>query len=287
MTAALVAVDWGTTNRRVFVLDAAGGVIDRRSDDCGVLAVIDFPAEIAALRAKAGDVRLLLAGMVGSNRGWVEAPYVAAPAGRAAIAAAAIWPLPGVVIVPGVVRHGPDPDVMRGEEVQVFGALVLGAGDGLVCHPGTHTKWITIAGAEIADFRTVMTGDIMAALTAKSILSDVLAHPADDDDAFVAGVRTILDGGDLTAQLFGVRARVLTGGLAAASASSRISGLLIGADVVAGTRRHDGRVTLLGTPALCRRFGLALAASGRTHVTLAGDAAFVAGAHALAAEIAW
>lgn len=284
MTPALVAVDWGTTNRRVFVLDADGGVVETRVDDAGVLAVSDFPAEIAALRAAAGGAPLLLAGMIGSNRGWVEAPYVTTPAGLADLAAASIRPLPGVTIVPGVAQRDPArPDVMRGEEVQLLGL----ASDGLFCHPGTHSKWVTIADARITGFRTVMTGDLMAALTARSILSDLLAHPADDDDAFAAGVDTMLGGGDLTAELFGVRARVLTGHLAASRGSSRVSGLLIGADVVAGLRgAAPGPVTLVGAPALCRLFAMALQRAGRSSVTIDGEAAFVAGAHALAAKLA-
>ena len=287
-TPALVAVDWGTTNRRIFALDANGRVIDRRVDDRGVLGIADFPGEIATLRADAGGAPLLLAGMVGSNRGWVEAAYVPAPAGLADLAAASMRPLPGVTIIPGVAQTDPArPDVMRGEEVQLLGL----ARDGLFCHPGTHSKWVTVTGARITGFRTVMTGDVMAALTARSILSDLLATPANDDAAFVAGVETMLAGGlagsDLTAELFGVRARVLTGHLPAASGSSRISGLLIGADVVAGLRDHDGdTVTLVGAPQLCRRFAIALQRAGRSSVTIDGETAFVAGAHALAAAIA-
>ena len=284
MSPALVAVDWGTTNRRVFVLDASGGVIDRRTDDCGIISVTDFPGEIAALRAQSGNAPLLLAGMVGSTRGWVEAPYVPVPAGLGDLAAACIHPLPGVTIVPGVAQYDPAcPDVMRGEEVQLLGL----ATDGRFCHPGTHSKWATVAGGRITMFRTVMTGDIMAALTARSILSDLLAMPADNDDAFATGVDTMLAGGDLTAELFGVRARVLTGQLPAASGSSRISGLLIGADVVAGLRAVlPGTVKLVGAPALCRLFAMALQRAGRSCVTIDGEAAFVAGAHALAAAIA-
>lgn len=280
---ALVAVDWGTTNRRIFALGAGGRVLETRADDRGALSIADFPAEIAALRNLAGGAPLLLAGMVGSNRGWVEVPYVPAPASLADLAAASIAALPGVMIIPGVAQSGPSPDVMRGEEVQLLGL----ATDGLFCHPGTHSKWATIAGARLTGFRSVMTGDIMAALTARSILSDLLALPAADDDAFVAGVDTMLADGDLTAELFGVRARVLTGQLPAASGSSRISGLLIGADIVAGLRGAvPGPVTLVGAAHLCRRFALALQRAGRDSVSIDGEAAFVAGAHALAMALA-
>jgi 2-dehydro-3-deoxygalactonokinase len=281
---AFVTVDWGTTHRRIFQVAADGSMPAPRIDDRGILAINDFAAEIAALRRIAGDAPLLLAGMVGSNRGWIEVPYVAAPAGLAAIIAGLVHPQPGVAIVPGVVLDDPQrPDIMRGEEVQVLGALALGQiGDGLVCHPGTHTKWIEIEAGEIIRFRTVMTGDIFAALKARSILSDLLAHEPASDDAFVAGVDHALDAPDLNAELFSVRARVVTGQMSPADAASRISGLLIGADVRIGLGRGRADVvTLLGEPGLCARFALALQRAGRESVVLNGAAAFVAGARAI------
>jgi 2-dehydro-3-deoxygalactonokinase len=286
--AACLAVDWGTTNRRLFHIDRTGAVVDRDSDDRGILSVSDFPAEISALRARAGGAPLLLAGMVGSNRGWVEAPYVPAPAGLDAIAAALVQPQPGVFIVPGVrfddVAH---PDIMRGEEVQFLGARALGLiGDGLACFPGTHSKWIEVEDGRIARFRTIMTGDLMAALKARSILTDLLDHEPGMGDAFIDGIDHAIDTADLTAALFTVRARVITGGLAAADAASRISGLLIGTDVRIGLGRLRADVVpVIGTPALTARFALALNRAGRETVTIDGEAAFIAGAAALAARL--
>jgi 2-dehydro-3-deoxygalactonokinase len=284
MTVACVAVDWGTSNRRAFRIAPDGTVIARFADDRGVLNVDDFAGEVAAMQRWAAGAPLLLAGSIGSNRGWIEAPYVTAPAGIADVAAAIIRPQPGVGIVPGVaVRNPACPAVMRGEEVQLFGALALGAAsDGLFCHPGTHSKWITARNDRITGFTSVMTGDLLAALTARSILSDLLALPADDDMAFGDGVDTMLAGGDVTAELFGVRARVLTGHLPPAAASSRISGLLIGADIIAGLRgKPDDRITLVGSPGLCRRFALALARAGRSCASIDGEAAFLAGVRAI------
>jgi 2-dehydro-3-deoxygalactonokinase len=281
-----IAVDWGTTHRRRFTIAADGMVVARESDDRGILAVSDFPAEIATLRAAAGDMPLLLAGMVGSNRGWVEAPYVEAPASLAALAAALVSPLPGVQIVPGVVQRDPGrPDIMRGEEVQLFGARALGQlGDGLACHPGTHSKWIEVENGGIARFRTVMTGDLLAALKARSILSDILAHDPGLDDDFIAGVDHALDASDLTAELFGARARVVTGQMSAAAAASRISGLLIGSDVRTGLGRSRADVvTLVGSPGLNARFALALARAGRESISVDGETAFIAGARAIMA----
>lgn len=287
MAVAFVAVDWGTTNCRVFHVDGDGKVIDRRVDDRGIMAVTDFAGEVASLRALAGDVPLLLAGMVGSNRGWIEVPYVAAPAGAGAIAAGLARPLPGVVIVPGIMVADPArPDVMRGEEVQVLGALALGQiGDGLLCHPGTHSKWIELETGQIMRFRTVMTGDILAALKARSILSDLLVHEPAADEIFVAGVDHALEAPDLNAELFSVRARVVTGQMTLPDAASRISGLLIGADVRIGLGRvRADVVSLIGTPGLCERFALALQRAGREAIVLDGEAAFVAGARAIMTE---
>ncbi len=282
--AALVAVDWGTSNRRVFTLAEDGTVLDRRSDDQGILNCKDFRGEVAAIRAAADGAPVLMAGMVGSNRGWVEVPYVAAPAGLPEIAAAVKWVEPGVGIVPGVSwQDGPAADVMRGEEVQIVGALALGLiGDGLAAHPGTHGKWIEVADARIARFRTVMTGDIFAALSAKSILSDLLAHEADTGDAFVAGVDHALANTDLTAELFTTRARVLLGQGRAEDAASYVSGLLIGSEVRIGLGRlRADIVPLIGTPDLTGRFAVALARAGRTARIVDGEAAFIAGIRAV------
>ena len=283
--AALIAVDWGTSNRRVFTLDADGTVLDRRADDHGILNCNDFRGEVAAIRKAAGDAPVLMAGMVGSNRGWVEVPYVHAPAGLAEIAAGIKWVEPGVGIVPGVAyRSGHAADVMRGEEVQVAGALALGKiGDGLVAHPGTHGKWIEVEHGRIARFRTVMTGDIFAALKAKSILSDLLATDAGAGPAFVAGVDHGLAETDLTAELFSTRARVLLGSAAAADASSYVSGLLIGSEVRIGLGRHRADVVpLIGTPELTDRFAVALGRAARTALIVDGEAAFIAGIRAIA-----
>ncbi len=277
----LLAVDWGSSNRRVF--DIAGdGVWTLRQDDVGILSGPDFDAEVAALLAEAAGRPLLLAGMVGSNRGWMEAPYVAAPASLTAVAAAMVRPRPGVWLVPGVLDPA-RPDIMRGEEVQLLGAHAAGLiGDGLVCHPGTHSKWVEIEDGAIARFRTVMTGDLFAALQARSILSDLLQTTPGIDAAFVEGVAHALAIADLPSELFTVRARVITGAMPASAAASRISGLLIGADVRLGLGRlRADIVPLVGDPALCERFGVALERAHRQTVVIDGAAAFVAGARAL------
>ncbi|MGI4879412.1 MAG: 2-dehydro-3-deoxygalactonokinase, partial [Janthinobacterium lividum] len=270
--------------------DAAGAASETVADDKGILSVTDFPAAVAELRDRTGSRPLLMAGMIGSNRGWREVPYVKAPAGLAEIAAAVTWVEPGVGIVPGVSFVDGDlrADIMRGEEVPLLGACATDGPecDGLICHPGTHTKWVEMEDGRIARFRTVMTGDVFAALAQKSILSDLLAHPAPVDDAFLAGVDHALANADLTAELFAVRARVILGKAEAVHAASYVSGLLIGSDVKIGLGRLRADVVpVLGSPALTARFAVALARAGRESVERDGDAAFLAGMNAIAGAL--
>ncbi|HET7816687.1 MAG TPA: 2-dehydro-3-deoxygalactonokinase, partial [Sphingomicrobium sp.] len=151
-TEGFIAADWGTTNRRAYRIGPDGRIGAEFEDDKGILSIPSggFAAAVAEIRSRLGDWPLLLAGMVGSNRGWVEAPYVPCPAGLEDIAASLAWPEPGrTAIVPGVCfLDGDDADVMRGEEVQLLGALAAGdvPPDALVCHPGTHNKWARLEG---------------------------------------------------------------------------------------------------------------------------------------------
>lgn len=289
-----IAVDWGTTNRRAYRIDAAGAVTGEMEDDKGVTAIetADFPAAVAEIRAALGDLPLLLAGMVGSNRGWREAPYVPAPAGLADLAAALLWVEPGRVgIVPGVSFLEESPaqtraDVMRGEEVQVFGLLALaGLDDALLCHPGTHTKWVAVRGGRLTRFRTAMTGELFALLRDHSILAPLLQGEVGPDEDFDRGVAVGLAGANLAAELFTVRARVLLGRLDAACAAAWTSGLLVGADVAGALADRPegqrGEIVVVGRPSLNRLYAAALDRAGAKVREFDGAPAFVAGMDAI------
>ena len=283
-----IAVDWGTTNRRAYRVGADGAVADRLEDDQGVLSVAagGFPAAVDAIRARLGDRPLLMAGMVGSNRGWMEAPYVPCPAGLPELAASLKWAEPGrVAIVPGLsFGDGDNADVMRGEEVQILGAFAEGLmpPDSVVCHPGTHNKWVRLVDGRIVAFRTVMTGELFNLLREHSILSDLLEGEAAPGAAFEAGVRRGLEGAALTADLFSVRARVLLGKARREDAASYASGLLIGADVRTGlATMGDSELVVMGRPDLTNLFASALALAGRSARELDGDDAFLSGARHL------
>jgi 2-dehydro-3-deoxygalactonokinase len=284
-----IAVDWGTTNRRGYAIGADGRMTGEFEDDQGILAVPKdgFPAAVAELRAKLGDRPLLMAGMVGSNRGWVEAPYVSCPGGLPELAAGLKWvELERIAIVPGVCyAAGEAADVMRGEEVQILGAYGEGMipSDATICHPGTHNKWISLEDGRIAAFRTVMTGEMFNLLREHSILADLLQEDAEPGEAFEAGVRRGLEGDELTAELFSVRARVLLGKARREDAASYTSGLLIGTDIRIGLRSAEsGAIVVMGRPELTELFAGALRIAGREAREVDGEEAFLAGVKHLA-----
>jgi len=289
--AEFIAADWGTTNRRAYRIGPDGRCLDEMEDEKGILSVPAgrFAAAVAEIRERLGDRPLLLAGMVGSNRGWREAPYVPCPAGMDEVAAALVWPEDQTAIVPGVsFVEGRDADVMRGEEVQILGALVEGeiAPDALVCHPGTHNKWVRLDGGRIARFTTVMTGEIFSLLKEASILSDLVSGPVETGDAFREGVERGLEGDGLGAELFTIRARVLLGRAAASDAPSYASGLLIGADVRTGLAGPSGEeVVVMGRPELTRLYSEAIRIAGGAAREMDGEHAFIAGARAIAERI--
>jgi 2-dehydro-3-deoxygalactonokinase len=291
----LLFVDWGTSNRRAWLVGPGGRVLEEHADARGILAVEPggWEAAVAELRHVFADVEprlTLMTGMVGSNRGWADAGYVPCPAGLDDLAAKLHWIEPdAIAIVPGVcLRDPPRADVMRGEEVQILGAVAAGLlpETGLVVHPGTHAKWIEIEGGRITGFRTVMTGELFALLARHSILSDLLTGEAADGEAFRQGVDHGLGACDLTAELFQIRARVLLGDAAREDAASYASGLLIGADLRAGLgrTRHDV-VHVVGRPDLTALYAAALDQTGRTAQRLDGDRAVLAGLQRLAETV--
>ena len=284
-----IAVDWGTTNRRAWRI--AGGVVAQEFEDSrGVLSVdkAAFPAAVAEIRERLGDHPLLMAGMVGSNRGWVEAPYVPCPAGLADIAGALCWAEPErTAIVPGLSSDNP-PDVMRGEEAQVVGAIAAGLvpADALICHPGTHNKWVIVAGGRVARFRTVMTGELFSLLGKHSILSDLLSGDIEPGEAFRAGAARGLAGDALGAELFSVRASVLLGKSRKQDAADFTSGLLIGADIAFGLQQGAGDVVfVMGSSTLTRLYAAAIDAAGQRATEIDGETAFLAGINAIAGQI--
>jgi 2-dehydro-3-deoxygalactonokinase len=278
-----IAVDWGTTNRRAYLIGADGECRQELEDAKGVLSVAkdQFPAAVQEIRDQLGDLPMLLAGMVGSNRGWAEAPYVRCPGGLRELAGEIVWVEDRAGIVPGMAFLGDGrADVMRGEEVQVLGAVAAGLipPDCTVCHPGTHNKWITVREGRVERFRSVMTGELFNLLKQHSILSDLLSRDVERGAAFDAGVRRGLGNDDLQSELFAVRARVLLGEAQSADAASYTSGLLIGSDVRIGLKgAGSGAIIAMARPELTTLYAAAIRAAGYEAVELDGERTFLAG----------
>lgn len=271
----LISVDWGTTALRIYLLAADGSVLDRRSSQQGLMGIA--AQEFATvLQTHCGDwlqrygtLPAVLSGMVGSRQGWVEVPYVSCPAGLSELAhGLAAIDVPGfrsVHIVAGVdtVDRAGVPDVMRGEECQVMGALAqLQLTGGTFILPGTHSKWVTVEAGKITSFQTFMTGEIFAVLKNHSILGRMMdqAGSSENDEmsaAFAHGIATSArpDGAGIWLhRLFSVRTLGLMGKLSAKDAAAYLSGLLIGWEMAALSASQSDPAILIGTPALTKRY---------------------------------
>ena len=270
----MIGVDWGTSNLRAFRFDARGKVIDTRRAAAGVATVSDGNFEKVLSEAigdwLAEDRELVLAGMVGSRSGWLEAPYLACPVELHALAQHLAEPASSIGrcrIVPGVssMGQGGRGDVMRGEETQLLGA---GLDDGVVLLPGTHSKWATLDQGRLRSFRTAMTGELFAVLLEHSLLGRQEREPDTSNmAAFKRGVLRSLDDPSLVMTLFSARAEVLLGSLAPDDVPDYLSGLLIGAEVSAMAPAQSP-VTIVGEPGLAQRYRDALIAAGVEAVSL-------------------
>lgn len=281
-----IAIDWGTTNRRVYLMRGDGSVVSSDRDDRGVmrLACADFSLEVEDIRGRLGDLPVLAAGMVGSSRGWREVPYCAAPASIEDLAAATATLGNRIHIVPGIsVSDVSGDDVMRGEEVQVFGALRTDKGNSctLFCQPGTHNKWVATEDQKIVSVATSMTGEIFSLLKNNSVLSGLLDGGVAAGDAFNDGLKRGAGSSDLLTALFRARASVLLGTLPQNDAASYVSGLLIGSDVGARSDISGRSVGLLAAGQLAELYYIALKCQAAEVELIDSTTAFALGIHAI------
>lgn len=273
-TARLIALDWGSTRLRAFLLGRDGQVLAQRQSGHGASTLSGEAAFAQAFRSVVAgwpDLPVLACGMVGSQHGWREAPYAPCPADAAALARHALQLGDHFWIVPGLMSDDGQPDVMRGEETQIVGALAqcpeLVERSCLVL-PGTHAKWARIQGGQVTAFATHMTGELYALLRQHSVLSRLM--PADDSpapsrEAFLAGVDAAREGGALAHRLFAVRTLGLFERLAPEQLPDYLSGLLIGHEMAHElAARAPGPLALIGDPLLCQRYALALGRFGVT-----------------------
>jgi len=294
--ARFIAGDWGTSHLRLSLCDAEGRVIEGTSGP-GVSGLGRKLAEMfASLTADwdraHGELPAILCGMAGSTLGWRDVPYLACPVDARAISSGVVRFAFGgrtVAILPGLScrnRLG-NPDVVRGEETQVLGALqidpALGVGARLLCLPGTHTKWILLRDGAIREFLTGFTGELFAILARESVLIGDKTESADDGPGFDEALTQVAKHpeADLIHLLFATRSRQVTGAMERSGAASYLSGLIVGRDIAGALRAFGSEsareIALVGAPHLTGLYARASWSRGIESVRIDGSAAAVAG----------
>ena len=285
-----IAVDWGTSNLRVWGIGADGAVVAEASSDQG-MGKLDRAGFEPALLALVGDwlpqdqkTLVIACGMVGARQGWIEVAYRQAPC-RPVFSDVIGTPETSdprlkVRVLAGVKQIKPDPDVMRGEETQIAGFLAEDPEfEGTLCLPGTHTKWVRIEAGEIRHFKTFMTGELYNLLATQSVLRHSLNAAGWDRAEFAGTVEVSVSQAQRFAErLFSIRAESLICGLEPATAKARLSAILIGAELAAAQDYWiEGNLVIVGNGSQAETYAEGLKALGRsprlsdaTHVTLAG-----------------
>ena len=291
----IVLADWGTSNLRLWAMDAAGHICaEHRSDKgMGQLDRNGFAPELGrclAAMAVPADTPVLICGMAGAAQGWHEAPYLDAPCELSAIGDGAVrveHDGRDIRILPGIAqRDRTAPDVMRGEETILYGLARTSQGDATICLPGTHAKWARLSGGYLTGFRTMMTGEMFALLGEASILRHTVGTSDWSDADFAAAVAEAHEApADCLGTLFGLRAGPLLFGNAAASGSARLSGLLIGAEIATGMAGSNAPLCLVATGGMADRYATALTTLGIDFDMADAEDAVRNGLFALAARI--
>jgi 2-dehydro-3-deoxygalactonokinase len=297
---AYVAVDWGTSSFRLWSIGKDGTILGERRSGEGMTtaAKVGFAnvlqAHLDSLSVPS-DVPVIACGMVGARQGWVEAGYIDTPATLAAILTSAVS-VPGidrdVRILPGLAqRLQQAPDVIRGEETQLLGALAEGAkGEQLVCMPGTHSKWVRVVDGTVSGFSSFMTGELFDVISKHSILAQSIAGAEDaDTEAFKAAVSAAFTRPALaTSLIFGARSGQLLHGITPAASKARISGTLIGVEIAGAmsSAGKDAAITLVVSGGLQALYETAFECLSLPYVTIDADAAVRRGLSA-AANALW
>lgn len=281
----LIALDWGTSGQRAWLLDTEGEILDVRRASRGLMETTsgvdprDSRARAAAyesaFRRTCGAwltafpaLPAIACGMVGSAQGWADAGYRTVPVEPGSSSLVPVSHRDGVLhLVPGLrIPSGELPgDVIRGEETQLVGVLDLLGDPGepvTVVLPGTHSKWVRVEDGLVTDFATAMTGELYGLLIAHGILARTTADPIRDEAAFSRGLAAGRRSRGIAAEAFGARPLVLDGVLDPASLPDYLSGVLVADEVAHLLRDSDSRVVLCGAADLCRRYAVALAARG-------------------------
>lgn len=294
---AFIAVDWGSSQFRAYLLDGNGAVIDETENDRGVLTVKGKGFRNVLYAACGGwldhlpALPVLISGMIGSRDGWVETGYLKCPVTVEDLGSRLVE-VPGrldrpIFIVPGVSSSSSSfTDVMRGEETQVFGLHPDSGFDGIICLPGTHSKWVSVNGNRINCFATFLTGELYASIKTSCSIQPVIQHEDFNEDAFTEGIRISRSPGGLSHHVFSIRSRLAAGESSCGIHASYLSGLLIGAEISAGLSLYPntGSITLVGNARLLCQYNLAFSLFDIAARSMPSDRASVSGLWKLAAQ---
>ncbi|MDF1739146.1 MAG: 2-dehydro-3-deoxygalactonokinase [Verrucomicrobiales bacterium] len=285
-----IAADWGTSNLRCWAMSSGNEVLFRAESDQGMAAItsIDGDFEAALLELirpwlRSGSrIPVSACGMVGAKQGWIEAPYLSAPCPplTSQISAPSRSGNIDVRIHAGVKQLTPA-DVMRGEETQIAGLLATNPDfNGLVCLPGTHTKWVTVRENHIQTFRTYLTGELFKLVSEQSVLRLTTATEGWNESAFLEGIHSAFDAPEsLLSNCFSLRAEALLNDLGEVDSRSRLSGYLIGQELSGALHRAnpDEEITLIGSDSLAETYCTALKSLGWKASIFPGETAILAG----------
>ena len=287
----LIAADWGTSNLRIWGIDHRGQIIDTINNGKGMASLIPSEFEpylislIESWLPKEGNAKcpIIICGMAGAKNGWKEAAYLKAPCPpinkKKIIQVETDDQRISVSIVPGIMQKSP-PDVMRGEETQIAGYLSKNPDfDGIICLPGTHTKWAHISANEIVSFKTFMTGEIFLSLSERSILKTSVQSNDFDSTSFLEAFEdTYSNPALLSSKLFGLRAADLLENTSTKFLKSKLSGYLIGCELAGAKSYWLGQnIIMIGNNDLCilyqkalKKLGLNATIENTQNVTLNG-----------------
>jgi 2-dehydro-3-deoxygalactonokinase len=276
----LIAIDWGSSSFRAYLLSLDGEVLDEVASGDGIGSVAAGAYPVTLKRLTGGwleahpSLPVIASGMVGSRHGWREAAYVKCPAGPRDVAAHLTQVEADgrrVHLAAGLsyADENGQPDVMRGEETEIFGIADTGAR--LIVLPGSHSKWAKVDGDRIVAFKTFVTGELFAALRDHTVVGAFArAAPAKSPgEAFALGVHrgaaaaTCEGRSGLIGLLFGARSLPLMGALPEDDVGEYLSGLLIGAEIGEARRLFPGEAPhVAGAEALVERYLAAFEALG-------------------------
>jgi len=274
--ACLIGLDWGTSSLRAFLINERGEVLHYLQSPDGIMQVSDGDFEGVLTRlldtwAAWDQVPMIASGMITSRNGWQETPYLHVPIGATQLAGSlthsTLSNSASLHFITGVTdQHHNAPDVMRGEETQITGAVETGLIDGVCVMPGTHSKWVTVRDGLIKNFETVMTGEVFHALRHHTILGKLAQEGEFSEEGFRQGVAAGIDAGPRLLQaLFRVRTLPLFEKIAEDRVADYLSGLLIGSEIQGATSNRpipEESVTIVGREDLANRYRIALQVAG-------------------------